>query len=455
VEVSFMKKAEYVIIGFGKGGKTLAATLGKEGHKVILVEQDKAMYGGTCINVACIPTKALVSRAELSAKMGGGYEERNERFLAAIARKDVLTGKLRDKNYHKLADNPAIEVIDGKGSFVDEHHVKVGNEVIEGDTIIINTGARPFIPPIPGIDSPHIYVSETLLNLKFLPKRFLIIGGGYIGLEFASMFLNFGSDVTMVQVEPTFIGREDEDLSKAIEEDFAKRGLKLYKNAQTKSFSEKDGLVKAEVVVDGKATTFEADAVLIATGRKPNLEGLAIEKAGVKLTERGAVAVDEHNQTSVPNIYAVGDVVGGLQFTYISLDDSRIVLSALNGGNRTNKNRGFVPYSVFIDPPFSRIGLSEKEAKAAGYEVMVGSLPAAAIPKANVLEKPQGLLKVIINKASHEILGAHLYCAESHEMINQIKMAMDNHIPYEYLRDQIYTHPTMSEAFNDLFALVK
>jgi pyruvate/2-oxoglutarate dehydrogenase complex dihydrolipoamide dehydrogenase (E3) component len=148
-------------------------------------------------------------------------------------------------------------------------------------------------------------------------------------------------------------------------------------------------------------------------------------------------------------------VVGGLQFTYISLDDSRIVLSALNGGTRTNKNRGFVPYSVFIDPPFSRIGLSEKEARAAGYEVMLGSLPAAAIPKANVLEKPQGLLKVIINKANHEILGAHLYCAESHELINQIKLAMDNHIPYEYLRDEIYTHPTMSEAFNDLFANVK
>jgi pyruvate/2-oxoglutarate dehydrogenase complex dihydrolipoamide dehydrogenase (E3) component len=450
-----MKKAEYVIIGFGKGGKTLAATFGSKGHKVILIEQDKAMYGGTCINVACIPTKALVSRAELSAKLGGSYEERNARFLSALERKDVLTAKLRDKNYHKLADNPNIEVIDGKGSFVDAHHVKVNDEVVEGDTIIINTGARPFIPAIPGINSPHIYVSETLLNLKALPKRLLIIGGGYIGLEFASMFLNFGSEVSMVQVEPTFIGREDEDLSKAIEEDFLKRGLKLYKNAQTKSFTEKNGVVSAEVAFDGKALTLEAEAVLVATGRKANLEGLAVEKAGVALTERGAVSVNEHNQTNVPNIYAVGDVVGGLQFTYISLDDSRIVLSALNGGNRTNKNRGFVPYSVFIDPPFSRIGLAEKEARAAGYDVLVGSLPAMAIPKANVLEKPQGLLKVIVNKANHEILGAHLYCAESQEMINQIKLAMDNHIPYEYLRDQIYTHPTMSEAFNDLFAAVK
>lgn len=413
------------------------------------------MYGGTCINVACIPTKALVSRAELSAKLGGSYEERNARFLSALERKDVLTAKLRDKNYHKLADNPNIEVIDGKGSFVDAHHVKVNDEVVEGDTIIINTGARPFIPAIPGINSPHIYVSETLLNLKALPKRLLIIGGGYIGLEFASMFLNFGSEVSMVQVEPTFIGREDEDLSKAIEEDFLKRGLKLYKNAQTKSFTEKNGVVSAEVAFDGKALTLEAEAVLVATGRKANLEGLAVEKAGVALTERGAVSVNEHNQTNVPNIYAVGDVVGGLQFTYISLDDSRIVLSALNGGNRTNKNRGFVPYSVFIDPPFSRIGLAEKEARAAGYDVLVGSLPAMAIPKANVLEKPQGLLKVIVNKANHEILGAHLYCAESQEMINQIKLAMDNHIPYEYLRDQIYTHPTMSEAFNDLFAAVK
>lgn len=222
----------------------------------------------------------------------------------------------------------------------------------------------------------------------------------------------------------------------------------------TQGFEEKNGIVTTKALIEGKEVALTSDAVLIATGRRPNIEGLALEKAGVALTERGAIKVNEHNQTSVPNIYAVGDVVGGLQFTYISLDDSRIVLSALTGGNRTSLSRGAVPYSVFIDPPFSRIGLSEKDARAK-TEVMVGKIPANAIPKAHILGQSNGLLKVIVDKASHEILGAHLYCAESHEMINLIKLAMDHHIPYEDLRDQIYTHPTMSEAFNDLFASVR
>ena len=364
-----------------------------------------------------------------------------------------MTGKLRDKNYHKLADNPKITVIDGKASFVDAHHVSANGVVYEGKTIIIDTGARPFVPPLPGVNLPNIYVSETLLARPSLPHHLLIVGGGYIGLEFAAMYLNFGSEVTMLQVEPTFLAREDEELAKAIEDDFVKKGLKLYKSVTTEGFEEKDGLVQAKALIEGKETLFSADAVLIATGRRPNIEGLALEKAGVALTERGAVKVNEHNQTTASNIYAVGDVVGGLQFTYISLDDSRIVLSALRNGERTSLNRGAVPYSVFIDPPFSRIGLSEKDARAKG-EVLIGKIPANSIPKAHILGQSNGLLKVIVDKTSHEILGAHLYCAESHEMINLIKLAMDHHIPYEDLRDEIYTHPTMSEAFNDLFASV-
>src|SRR5574344_1401184 len=418
-----MNHAEYLIIGFGKGGKTLAATLAAKGHSVILFEESPKMYGGTCINVACIPTKALVEQAALSAKLGGSHEERNARYPSAIEKKGVLTGTLRDKNYHKLADNPLIKVIDGKASFVDAHHVLANGVTYEGETIIINTGARPF----PGIHSQNIDVSETLLERKTLPHHLLIVGGGYIGLEFASMFLNFGSEVTMLQVEPTFLAREDEELAAAIEADFTKRGLKLYKSVTTKSFEEKDGIVTTHAVIDGKEVSFESDEVLVATGRRPNVEGLALENAGVKLTERGAVAVNEHNQTTVPNIYAVGDVVGGLQFTYISLDDSRVVLASLLGGKRTNLNRGAVPYSVFIDPAFSRIGLAEKDARAKG-EILVGKLPAMAIPKAGILSQTNGLLKVIVDKSTHEILGAHLYCAESYEMINLIKQIGRAHV---------------------------
>jgi pyruvate/2-oxoglutarate dehydrogenase complex dihydrolipoamide dehydrogenase (E3) component len=449
-----MKKTEYLIIGFGKAGKTLAARLGTEGHHVIVVEKDPKMYGGTCINVACIPTKALVEKAALSKKIGGSFEDKAKRYAEAMAFKETLTSALRGKNYHKLADNPNIQVLDGEGHFLDAHHVEVKGETIETDTIVINTGARPFVPPIEGIKNPHVYVSETFLNETKLPKRLVIVGGGYIGLEFASMYLNFGSEVTVIQTEPVFIGREDVDIQNAVEADFLKRGLTLIKNAQTQSFVEKEGLVTTTVIVNGEKKELVSEAVLVATGRRPNVESLDLAKAGVALTPRGAIQVDEHNRTNVPNIFAVGDVTGGLQFTYVSLDDYRIVYSALTKGPRTTLNRGYVPYSVFIDPPLSRLGLTEAEARLKG-EVLVGQIPVSSVPKAHILGKTEGLFKVIVDKNTHLIVGAHLYGAESPELINQLKMAMDHKIPYEDLRDAIYTHPTMSEAFNDLFAAVK
>jgi pyruvate/2-oxoglutarate dehydrogenase complex dihydrolipoamide dehydrogenase (E3) component len=328
-----------------------------------------------------------------------------------------LTAELRDKNYHKLAHNPLIKVVDGHASFADAHHVVANKVLYEGETIIIDTGSKAFVPPLPGIEGKGIYTSETLLEEKKLPKRLLIVGGGYIGLEFASMYLDFGSEVTMLQTEPTFLAREDEELASLIEKDFALRGLVLHKGVTTESFSTEKGEVTTTYQENGEEKSLISDAVLIATGRRPNVAGLALEKAGVSLTERGAVAVDEHLKTSQANIYAVGDVVGSLQFTYISLDDSRIVLSAMNGGARNNLNRGAVPYSVFISPAFSRIGLSEKDARAK-FEVLVGEIPAASIPKALILGEPRGLLKVIVDKKGHLILGAHLYCAESYEMIN-------------------------------------
>jgi pyruvate/2-oxoglutarate dehydrogenase complex dihydrolipoamide dehydrogenase (E3) component len=449
-----MEKSEILIIGFGKAGKTVAAKCAALGKSVILFEEDPKMYGGTCINVACIPTKALVHQAELSFLLGGSFAEKSLRYKQAVEKKDALTSSLRNKNYHKLADDPHIKVVDGKASFLDPHHVEANGVTYEGKAILINTGSRPFVPEIPGIHSSHIYVSETLLGLTDLPRRLTIIGGGYIGLEFASLFLNFGSEVTLVQAEDAFMGREDEEIASAVEKDFLAHGLHLYKSAKTLSFTEKDGEVTTRISVSAQEKDLVSEAVLVATGRRPNVEALLLEKAGVALTMRGAVQVNERLETNVPGIYAAGDVAGGLQFTYMSLDDSRIILSDLLGGSRTSQNRGVIPYSVFLDPAFSRVGLTEKEARLS-HEVLVGKIPTAAIPKAHILEKPQGLLKVVVDAKNHEILGAHLYCAESYEMINLLKLAMDAHLPYEVLRDGIYTHPTMSEGFNDLFASVK
>lgn len=454
-----MKQVDSVVIGFGKGGKTLSGALAAAGKRVVMVEQSDRMYGGTCINVACIPTKSLVNSASLSARLGGTFEEKKARYTAAIEQKNHLTAMLREKNYHKLADNTNIEVLNGHGSLMDSHHVAVetdgGRVELEARQIFINTGARPFVPPIPGLrDSGRTYLSETMLDLAVLPERLVIIGGGYIGMEFASIYANFGSRVTVIQDGAVFLPREDAEVAQVVLESLESSGITVIRSAKVQKIEDHPDESVVTILTEEGERAVPADAVLVATGRRPNVEGLNLAAAGVELTERGAIRTDEHLRTTAPNIYAMGDVAGGLQFTYISLDDYRIVKSAVLGdGSRTTANRGAVPYSVFLDPPFSRVGLTEAEAVAGEYEVKLARLAVGAIPKAQVLQKPVGLLKAVIDAKSGLILGAHLFCEESHELINTIKLAIDAKIPYTVLRDAVYTHPTMSEAFNDLFAV--
>lgn len=453
-----MKTVKNLIIGFGKGGKTLAGALASAGESVLLVEASEKMFGGTCINVACIPTKAMEFSSRLSKAQGGNFEDRAARYRQAVEEKAKLTAALRQKNYDK-AVSAGVEVLVGTASFTDSTHVSVrlsngDTEEVQAQQIFINTGARPFIPPIDGLkENRFAYTSEQLLALESLPRHLVIIGGGYIGLEFASFFRNFGSEVTILQDGDVFLPREDAEVAVKVLESLESRGIAVLRNTKTKSVQDRpDGAVLTLETAEGQKQ-LSADAVLVATGRRPNVQGLNLAAAGVELTERGAVKTDEHLCTSAPNIWAMGDVAGGLQFTYISLDDSRIVRSQLLGdGARTTENRGSVPYSVFLEPPFSRVGMSEAEAVKAGYSVKIAKLPAMAIPKAKVLRQPEGLLKAVVDANTGLILGAHLFCADSHEMINTVKIAMDAKLPYTVLRDAIYTHPTMSEAFNDLFA---
>ncbi|MCQ4847006.1 FAD-dependent oxidoreductase [Gordonibacter pamelaeae] len=455
-----MRKVDAAVIGFGKGGKALAGALAAAGKTVALVEKSPKRYGGTCINVACIPTKSLVHSAALSAAQGGTFDERAARYAAAIDEKDRVTGLLRGKNYHKLADLPNVEVVDGTASFVDATHLEVERpdgmrEAIEAEQVFVNTGARPFVPPIPGVDGPRVHVSETLLDVRTLPERLVVIGGGYIGMEFASLYANFGSQVTVVQDGEEFLPREDAEIAAAVLASLEARGIRVVRGADVRRIDDGPDEALVTVAADGAEERLPADAVLVATGRRPNVAGLNLEAAGVELTGRGAVRTDEHLRTTAPNIWAMGDVVGGLQFTYLSLDDFRIVRDdVLGDGARTTANRGTVPYSVFLDPPFSRAGMTEQEARAAGLNVKVAKLPAAAIPKAQLLQKPTGLLKAVIDADTDLVLGVHLFCEESYEMVNTAKLAMDAGLPYQVLRDAVYTHPTMSEAFNDLFAQV-
>lgn len=441
-----MNQYQAIIIGFGKAGKTLAATLAKTGWRVAIIEQSNTMYGGTCINIGCIPTKTLVHDAELQHD-----------FAAAMQRKASVVSFLRDKNFHNLADLENVDVIEGRAEFIDNHTVRVvqptGAIELSGEKIFINTGAQATMPNVAGVmTTPGVFDSTGLLNLTQRPELLGILGGGYIGVEFASMFANFGSKVTIYEAAPLFLAREDRDIADAIANILRDKGVEIILNARVQAVSSHDGAVQVQMP-EGVQTV---DALLVASGRKPATENLQLQKAGVDVNERGAIVVNKYLRTSADNIWAMGDVTGGLQFTYISLDDFRIVRDNLLGeGLRNTGDRQNVPYSVFMTPPLSRVGMTEEQARASGAAVQVVTLPVAAIPRARVMNDTRGVLKAVVNRETKQILGVSLLCVDSHEMINIIKTVMDAGLPYTTLRDQIFTHPSMSESLNDLFSLIK
>ncbi|EJD6418198.1 pyridine nucleotide-disulfide oxidoreductase [Citrobacter freundii] len=441
-----MNQYQAIVIGFGKAGKTLAATLAKTGWRVAIIEQSNTMYGGTCINIGCIPTKTLVHDAELQHD-----------FAAAMQRKTSVVSFLRDKNFHNLADLENVDVIEGRAEFIDNHTLRVvqptGEVELSGEKIFINTGAQSTIPNVEGLTTtPGVFDSTGVLNLTQRPERLGILGGGYIGVEFASMFANFGSKVTIYEAAPQFLPREDRDIADTIANILRDQGVELILNANVQSVSSHDSAVQLHMP-EGTQTV---DVLLVASGRKPATENLQLQNAGVDVNDRGAVIVNKYLRTSADNIWAMGDVTGGLQFTYISLDDFRIVRDNLLGeGVRNTGDRQNVPYSVFMTPPLSRVGMTEELARASGAAVQVVTLPVAAIPRARVMNDTRGVLKAVVDSETKQILGVSLLCVDSHEMINIIKTVMDAGLPYTTLRDQIFTHPSMSESLNDLFSLIK
>ena len=438
-----MKSFDLIIIGFGKGGKTLAKFAATQGKKVAMIEQSPRMYGGTCINIGCIPSKTLVH--ESLAQKG---------FKQAMQRKEEVIDALNNKNYHNLADDQNITVFDNKAAFQSNDTVALLNdngsieETVTAENIVINTGAAPVILPIEGIKESHyLYDSTGIMNLTEQPQRLVIVGGGYIALEFASIFANFGTEVTVLEHKSELLAHEDRDVVAQVEQDLTDKGVTFVYSAETTAFEDQDD----HTLVRTSQGDFAADAVLLATGRKPNTD-LGLDNTDIELGDRQEIVVNDKLQTTVPHIYALGDVKGGMQFTYISLDDFRIVRDQLLGnGQRTVNNRGAVPYTMFVDPPFSRVGLTAAEANEQGYDFAEGQLAVNAMPRHKINHDARGLFKAVIDKSNNQILGATLYGAQTEEIINIIKLAIDQKITYDVLRDNIYTHPTMVESFNDLF----
>lgn len=451
--------ADLLVIGFGKGGKTLAATLGRLGRRVVMVEQSALMYGGTCINIGCVPTKALIHRAEARPEDADPVAW----YAESVAATAGLTAEMRAGNFRMLDSLDAVTVVTGTAAFLDEKRVEVtaGGDRLEitADTVVIDTGAEPVIPDVPGLrGSAHLVTGTDLIGEPALPGRLAVVGGGYQGIEFAAMLSRSGTEVTVLESAERILPREDEDVARAAADILRAEGVTFVTGAGVTRVEDTAGGVRVRYTAGGTEHTVEADKVLAATGRAPRTAELRLDAAGVRTTARGAVEVDEHLRTSRPHIYAVGDVNGGPQFTYISLDDHRIVADQLLGeGRRSTADRVAVPYTLFMTPPLARVGMTEDEARAAGRAVRVAAKPVAemaAMPRARIVGETRGLMKFVVDAATDEILGAALLSVDAQELVNTVALAMRTGTTASTLRDAIWTHPSSTEAFNEVLAAV-
>ncbi|MEV6371407.1 FAD-dependent oxidoreductase [Micromonospora musae] len=451
--------ADLLVIGFGKGGKTLAATMGRHGRRVIMVEQSALMYGGTCINIGCVPTKALIHRASVRPQDA----DPRSWFADSVAWTASLTSMLRKKNFDMLDTLDSVTVVTGTAAFLDEKRVEVtaGDDRMEitAETIVINTGAQTVVPEIPGLrDSAHLITGTDLIGSPDLPRRVAVVGGGYQGIEFAATLSHYGAEATVLERAGRILRREDEDVAEAAEKILTDQGVTFVTGAKVTRVTDSGAAAVVHYEANGTAGQLEVDAVLAAAGRAPRTAELRLDAAGVRTTDSGAIEVDEYLRTSRPHIFAVGDVNGGPQFTYISLDDYRIVADQLTGeGKRSTADRVAVPYTLFMTPPLARVGLTETEARATGRAVRVAAKPIAAIaamPRARILDDVRGLMKFVIDAETDAILGAALLSVDAQELVNTVALAIRSGVTAGGLRDAIWTHPSSTEAFNEVLANV-
>lgn len=448
--------ADILVVGFGKGGKTAAHALSDAGRRVILVEQSENMYGGTCPNVGCVPTKMLVHYSNERR-----LEDDAQQFFAnSVQGVRALTSAFRAGNFDALDGKDTATVLTGTARFIDEHTVAVGEGadriLVTAPTILINTGSEPLIPDIPGLaDSAHRVSSTDLIQNDRLPERLVIVGGGYLGLEFADIYQHFGSTVTVVESSDRLLGHEDDDIARAATDILAGDGIRLITGARVVDVRDDETTSTVVYEKDEQTFTVEAEAVLAATGRRPAISNLDLDAAGVRTTARGAIETDDQLRTSQKHIFALGDVNGGPQFTYVSLDDARIVLDQLLGeGKRNRSDRVAVPHTLFMTPPLATAGLTEKDARAQGLSIRVSRENVAdivAMPRAYTVEETRGVMKFVVDAHTDRILGAAILSIDAQEIINTVTLAMRHGITATQLRDSIFTHPSSTEALNEVF----
>ena len=455
-----------VIIGGGKGGKTLAMYLGRQKYKTALIERDPLMIGGGCINVACIPTKTFIASARLihsirrAAEFGIEVEGVSVNWSGVRNRVEEVVSEMRALNLKNFTSLPSLDFILGTGRFLGPQRVEVAQtdgvvRQLTSKRIFIDTGTRPAVPDIPGLSDIPFLTSDSIQRLEALPSRLLVLGAGYIGLEFAQMMHRFGSEVIVFERSGQILRHEDAEIAEALANCLQREGIKIELNAAVEQVRQSsDDQVEVTVQTPKGKQEWTGSHLLVALGRAPVTRDLDLPAAGVETDGKGFIKVNDRLETNVSGIWAIGDVSGGPQFTHASLDDFRILRDNVFGiGSRSRTDR-YVPSTLFTDPELAHVGLTEKEAAAQGFDIRVLQVPITplTVPRARTSGQMDGLLKATIDKSTDRILGCTLLAAEAGEMIGTVQALMIAQKPATTLRDAVLSHPTMVEGFNALFA---
>ncbi len=462
--MNFVKETKHfdaVVIGSGQGGTPLANTLGKAGWKVALVE--RRYIGGSCVNEGCTPTKTMVASARVAHLVRRAPDYGIEthplkvNFKRIMERKQNVVEMFRNGGQRGLEKNPNVELIFGEAHFTGKNSLEVdlndgGKQLLSAEKIFINTGTSPRIPDIPGLREVDYLTSRSIMELETLPEHLIVLGGGYIGLEFGQMFHRFGSQVTIIHRGTHLLSREDADVGEEIGKILSEEGISVLLQSQARTIT-RDTDQKIKVVV--KTPEGEVEVVgshlLVAIGRVPNSAELNLEQAGVRTDERGFITVNEKLETNVPGIYALGDVKGGPAFTHISYDDFRVLReNLLNNGQASIRDR-LVPYTVFIDPQLGRVGLSEKEARAKGYAYQVAKLPMSHVARAIEMDETRGFMKALVDEKTEKILGCAILGVEGGEVMSVLQAAMMGNLSYKVIKEAVFAHPLLAESLNNLF----
>jgi pyruvate/2-oxoglutarate dehydrogenase complex dihydrolipoamide dehydrogenase (E3) component len=456
-DTSTTEDFDAIIIGSGQGGNPLAEALNAAGKKTAMIERKYA--GGTCINTGCTPTKTMVASARVAylARRGSDYGVGVGPVAVDMARvrerKRNIVLTMRHSREKRLADAHA-EFIHGEASFTGPGKISValhdgGKRHLAAPQIFINTGTRSALPAIDGIDAvPHLD-NESIMELDRAPEHLLVIGGGYIGVEFSQMFRRFGSKVTVIQSGSQLLREEDPEVAAEVTKILREDGIEILLDARTQKVALANGVIT--LTIEGKAETVEGTDLLVATGRKPNTQALNLAAAGIETDERGFIRANDRLETTAPGVWVIGDVKGGPQFTHISYDDYRILKANLfEGGNRTVRDR-MVPYTVFMDPQLGRVGMTETEAKKSGKKIRVARMPMTSVARAIEMDETRGLMKAVVDAETEEILGVAVLGVEGGEVMTVLQMAMMGHLKYTALQSAVIAHPTLSESLNNLF----